>query len=217
MNTQSRGVVSSYDDNSGNSSVVAAQLVEAACCARDGDCEAAKAHIARALALLQGQLTSLPASVYAAGRAVREIVRGSLVSWQTRRITTHIEAHLTERIRTEDLAALLNLSSSHFSRAFKCTFGVSVHGYLVRRRIELAQALMLTTCKPLSEIALSCGMSDQSHFTRAFGRIVGETPHAWRRVRRGEIVERWGETDRSEGQGGSGAPAVGSRNVRGSQ
>jgi AraC-like DNA-binding protein len=36
----------------------------------------------------------------------------------------------------------------------------------------------------LSEIALSCGMSDQSHFTRAFRRIVGETPHSWRRTLR---------------------------------
>jgi AraC-like DNA-binding protein len=35
----------------------------------------------------------------------------------------------------------------------------------------------------LSEIALTCGMSDQSHLTRVFRRMVGETPHAWRRSR----------------------------------
>ncbi len=36
----------------------------------------------------------------------------------------------------------------------------------------------------LSEIALSCGMSDQAHFTRAFRRVVGETPNRWRQSRR---------------------------------
>jgi AraC-like DNA-binding protein len=48
---------------------------------------------------------------------------------------------------------------------------------------------MLTTSAPLSEIALSCGMSDQSHFTRSFRRIVGETPHLWRQARRGAMEE----------------------------
>jgi AraC-like DNA-binding protein len=49
---------------------------------------------------------------------------------------------------------------------------------------------MLTTGASLSEIALSCGMSDQSHFTRSFRRIVGEAPSAWRQARYGAIEER---------------------------
>jgi len=49
---------------------------------------------------------------------------------------------------------------------------------------------MLTTREPLSAIALSCGLRDQSHFTTVFRRIVGETPSAWRRTRWGEIEER---------------------------
>ena len=55
---------------------------------------------------------------------------------------------------------------------------------------ELAQALMLTTGASLCEIALSCGMSDQSHFTRSFRRIVGETPSSWRHTRCGAMEER---------------------------
>jgi AraC-like DNA-binding protein len=49
---------------------------------------------------------------------------------------------------------------------------------------------MLTTGASLSEIALSCGMSDQSHFTRSFRRIVGETPSSWRQTRHDAIEER---------------------------
>jgi AraC-like DNA-binding protein len=79
---------------------------------------------------------------------------------------------------------VFGLSKSHFTRAFKRTFGVSPCTYLLLRRIEVAQGLMLTTCQPLSSIALSCGMYDQSHFTRSFHRLVGETPDSWRRTRR---------------------------------
>ena len=86
-----------------------------------------------------------------------------------------------------ELAALLGLSASHFCRAFKCSFGASPRDYVVRRRIEVAQALMLTTSEPLSSIAVSCGMCDQQHFTHSFRRIVGETPSTWRRTRRGSL------------------------------
>jgi AraC family transcriptional regulator len=58
---------------------------------------------------------------------------------------------------------------------------------VLRRRIEVAQGLMLTTSEPLSSIAVSCGMCDQPHFTRSFHRIVGATPHTWRRTRRGVL------------------------------
>jgi AraC-like DNA-binding protein len=70
-----------------------------------------------------------------------------------------------------------------------CTPSSSAYtvNYVLRRRIELAQGLMLTTSEPLSSIAVNCGMCDQSHFTRSFHRIVGETPYTWRRTRRGSL------------------------------
>lgn len=67
---------------------------------------------------------------------------------------------------------------------------VSPRDYVALRRIEVTQGLMLTTRDSLSEIALSCGMSDQSHFTRLFHRLVGETPHSWRLSRRGVIEDQ---------------------------
>lgn len=183
-------VAISGDSTIGTFSVVAARLVEAARFARDGDCEAAKAQIARAIALLRGEASPLPHSRCPSDRSAREFVRGGLVAWQKRRLTAYIDAHLTEPIRIEDLAELLNLSESHFSRAFRCAFGTSAHDYLTRRRIEVAQSLMLTSREPLCTIALRCGLSDQSHFTRVFRRIVGETPYAWRRTRWGELEDR---------------------------
>jgi len=178
------------DNNVGDFSVIAARLMEAARHARDGNCEAAKAHIERAIALLRGEPSAIPANLRYLNGSAREVVRGGLVAWQMRRLTTYIDAHLTDRIRVADLAALLELSESHFSRAFRCTFGTSAHDYVTRRRIELAQSLMLKSREPLCAIALLSGLCDQSHFTRVFRRIVGETPYAWRKARWGEIENR---------------------------
>lgn len=110
--------------------------------------------------------------------------RGGLAPWQMRRVAAHIEANLASTIRLSDLAKLVKLSHSHFCRAFKESFGQPAHAYVMRRRVELAQGLMLTTSEPLSRIAATCGMADQAHFCKLFRRLVGETPNVWRRVHR---------------------------------
>jgi AraC family transcriptional regulator len=176
------------EQTSSDLSDFAAQIIEAASCARDGDWEMAKVRITNAIALLLGHPTSAPHVVQASGSNTGQITRGGLAAWQARRAVAYINANLAAKIRIEDLSRLVDLSSSHFSRAFKCSFGVSAHAYLTQRRIEVAQRLMLTTRYSLSEIALSCGMSDQSHFSRSFRRIVGETPYSWRRAR-GDALE----------------------------
>src|ERR1700722_12700101 len=168
-------------------SVVAVQLVEAACKARDGDREATRMHIAHAVALLRGKPGIGPSGFHALSNSKTHVARGGLPAWQTRRVFAHVEANLCRRIPIRDLARLLDLSPSHFCRAFKSTFGVSPRDYVLRRRIDVAQGLMLTTSEPLSSIAVRCGMCDQPHFTRSFRRIVGETPYIWRRTRQGAL------------------------------
>jgi|HubBroStandDraft_1064217.scaffolds.fasta_scaffold00071_4 AraC family transcriptional regulator len=169
-------------------SVVAAQLIEAACRARDGDREATRAHIAYAVALLRGKPSLGPSGIQVSSNLETRVARGGLPAWQTRKIFAHVEANLCRKIPIRELARLLGLSASHFCRAFKCTIGVSPRDYVLRRRIEVAQGLMLTTSEPLSSVALKCGMCDQAHFTRSFHRIVGETPYAWRRTRQGSLL-----------------------------
>ena len=112
-----------------------------------------------------------------------EAIRGGLAPWRIRRVTIHIEMNLDATVRTKDLAALVELSSFHFCRAFRDSFGDSPHAYITRRRIERAQGFMLTTNTSLSQIAMDCGLADQSHFNRLFRRFVGESPGAWRRAR----------------------------------
>jgi AraC family transcriptional regulator len=191
MNTDTEMLISSdppmHERSTQGLSVVAAQLIEAACRARDGDREATRAHITHAIALLRAIPSVGPGGTAVLSNAETHVVRGGLPAWQMRKVIAHVEANLSRRISVQELARLLGLSASHFCRAFKCTFGASPRDYVLRRRIEVAQGLMLTTSEPLSSIAVTCGMCDQPHFTRSFHRIVGETPYTWRRTRRGSL------------------------------
>ncbi|PWC40013.1 hypothetical protein TSO352_06845 [Azospirillum sp. TSO35-2] len=110
--------------------------------------------------------------------------RIGLAVWQVRRVTAHIDAHLADTIRNRDLAAAVKLSCGYFCQAFKESFGCPPHAYIVRRRVERAKELLETTSTPLSQIALDCGFSDQSHFSRIFRRVAGEAPRLWRHKHR---------------------------------
>jgi AraC family transcriptional regulator len=140
------------------------------------DCEAAKIFIAKASSLLQvevarGDVPDL------------DIRSGGLPPWKIRRLKDYVEEHLSQPIRVADLSEVVGLSATHFSRAFRRSLGEAPHVYLIRRRLDRARHLMLTSDMALSELAVACGFSDQAHFCKLFRRYIGKTPGAWRRER----------------------------------
>jgi transcriptional regulator GlxA family with amidase domain len=106
-----------------------------------------------------------------------------LTAWQRRRVLEHIETNLAIPLRNRELAALVDFSEFHFNVAFRNSLGTSPHEFLIRRRIERAQQLMLSTDMPLCDIAFECGLADQAHLSRLFRKVAGETPAAWRKSR----------------------------------
>lgn len=106
---------------------------------------------------------------------------GGLAPWQVSRVRKYIEENLSESISLDELAQLIRLSTSYFSAAFKVSFEMSPHNYIVSRRVEHAKHRMANSNDSLSEIALDCGLSDQAHLSRIFRRATGTTPSAWRR------------------------------------
>ena len=99
-----------------------AHLIEAACRARDGDSHGARAHVTRAIGLLDGHPGPKIAR-QARDRGSRQVPRGGFAAWQSRRLAAHVDANLACKIVIQELAASLDISVGHFCRAFKCTFG----------------------------------------------------------------------------------------------
>ena len=94
-------------------------------------------------------------------------------------------AKAQENVSIEEIANACNLSRSYFIRAFRETTDRTPHQWLLERRIDRARDLLKHSDSSLSEIAVACGFSDQSHFTRTFSQMVGTPPGSWRRqVRR---------------------------------
>lgn len=139
----------------------------------------ARTYILRAAALLQAESDVREYDIHSTGG----LGGGRLAPWQVTRVRRFIDSNLSKKIGPRDFANLTRLSISHFARAFRATVGEAPHAYLIHRRIERAKELMLETDLPLAQIALDCGLADQAHMTRLFGRVVGISPGAWRRTR----------------------------------
>jgi AraC family transcriptional regulator len=151
------------------------RLLEAARYELEHDCEAAKASLAAASTILQYEIER--------HSGVKHARVGALTGWQVARVRAFIDENLHRTIRTQDLSAVARRSSAHFSRSFKQTFGEPPHAYVVKRRLERACHLMVTSSGPLSEIALSAGFSDQAHLCKLFRQAFGQSPANWRRER----------------------------------
>ncbi|MEB3753997.1 AraC family transcriptional regulator [Acinetobacter sp. MD2(2019)] len=74
-----------------------------------------------------------------------------------------------------ELSNLVGLSSWHFLRQFKRYVGLPPHGWLVQARLHKAKQLLKSEYS-ISSVALACGFSDQSHFSRHFKKAMGVTP-----------------------------------------
>ena len=122
------------------------------------------------------------AQTYGGMRMVAARAKGGLASWQLRRSTELLAANLDGSVTLKSLADACGLSIDHFTRAFRTSTGLAPSQWLMRRRVEAAKDLLRRRRDPLREIALACGFSDQSHFTRVFTRIVGSSPGAWQRT-----------------------------------
>lgn len=107
--------------------------------------------------------------------------RGKLGAANLRRALEFIHANLAEDLSIEQIARESYLSAFHFARLFKNTLGLTPHQYVLQNRIERAKRLIAkSSFLNLTEIGLSVGFYDQSHFTRIFHRHTETTPRDYR-------------------------------------
>lgn len=150
-----------------------AKLLETARRELDSDREAAKASLVTASSILQSEIER--------NSGANGSRPGALAGWQITRVRAFIEENLHRNIDAKDLSAVAQRSPAHFSRSFKQVFGEPPHAYVIKRRLERACHLMVTTSESLSEIALSVGLTDHAHLSKLFQREFGQSPSHWRR------------------------------------
>ena len=96
------------------------------------------------------------------------------------RVMEFIDAHIKENFTMADMAAVAYMSPAHFARSFKANTGQTPHRFVSRKRLELAERMLLDPYRPMSEIAVSTGFSSQSNFSRAFRSVTGMSPGDYR-------------------------------------
>jgi AraC-like DNA-binding protein len=96
----------------------------------------------------------------------------------------HDQDVLDQKIGLQELADLVGISRFHFTRAFKVSFGLPPHKYLLNLRLRKAADLLRTTDLPITSIALSVGFSCSSEFARAFKDAMDYSPRDFRQSHR---------------------------------
>lgn len=94
----------------------------------------------------------------------------------------YIQDHYREPVPVEALARQAGMSPFYFQRRFKEETGLSPHLYLCHHRISQAKQLLVTTSRPIADIARETGFSSSSHFTDAFKAMTGYTPKEYRKM-----------------------------------
>ncbi|SIQ94812.1 transcriptional regulator, AraC family [Rhizobium sp. RU35A] len=118
-------------------------------------------------------------------RSQPQIVAGRLAPWQERVALEFLAASDDDNLSIKAAAEHCRLSQTYFVRAFRRSFNMTPHQWLMQRRMKIARDLLKTTLLPVSEVAKRSGFSDPAYFSRLFQARVGLSPTQFRRRLRG--------------------------------
>ena len=114
-------------------------------------------------------------------------------------IRDFVRANIDKPITLQEAADAAGLSKSHCSRKFRELSGLRFRDWLMIERIEHSKSLLLTKDQTITTVAFASGFGSISSFKRAFKKIEGITPRAFRRDTRRRILGQ-GAGDRGVGQ-----------------
>lgn len=106
-----------------------------------------------------------------------------LLKYNIQPILLYIRNNLKNEISVNELAELACFSKDHFSKVFKSITGMAPCDYIIRKRIERSQFLLLTTELAQLEIIEQTGFRSASYFARIFKKYTGYSPARYRQQR----------------------------------
>lgn len=109
-----------------------------------------------------------------------------LTQAQMNKLISVVNARADYRMTVAEMAETVGLSESWFANVFKQTTGTTPLQWQLGKRVSLAQNMLAESDLTVAAIAAQLGFSDQAHLTKTFRQVAGETPAAWRRMRRVE-------------------------------
>ena len=101
-------------------------------------------------------------------------------SRRVRKAKLYVNEHYTQDIRLDDVASLVGMAPSAFSRFFKQHTGRTLVEYIVDLRLGAAARMLVDTTTSVSEICYACGFNNLSNFNRTFKAKRGYTPRDFR-------------------------------------
>ena len=96
------------------------------------------------------------------------------------KVKEYISAHFADDLRLEDLAALVGMTPSAFSRFFKQHTSRTLSDYIIDIRLGKAARMLVDTSRSIGEISFACGFNNLSNFNRIFKARRGCTPRDFR-------------------------------------
>ncbi len=105
-----------------------------------------------------------------------------MLKYNIQTILLYIQNNLQSEITVDHLAGMACLSRDHFAKVFKSIMGFSPMDYVIRKRVERAQFLLVTTKLAHKEIIEKAGFRSVAYFSRIFRKVVGYTPEEYRKM-----------------------------------
>lgn len=96
------------------------------------------------------------------------------------RVRDYLHAHFHRKLSLREIAAAAGVHPVHVSRAFPRRHGLTLGDYVRALRIDYAARELMSSRRPIADIALDAGFASQSHLTRHFRARIGVTPAVYR-------------------------------------
>jgi AraC family transcriptional regulator len=103
------------------------------------------------------------------------------MKYNLHQILVYIQNNLQNEIKVEELANMACLSNDHFTRIFKSVMGIPPGEYVIRKRIEKSQYLLLSTDFSINRIIEQTNFKSTAYFARMFKKYVFSTPAVYRK------------------------------------